>query len=179
MTTPILETDRIILRPMKTSDAEEIFNNWATDFDVLKYVRWNAHESINVTREWLAFEEENLENSNSYQWAFVNKGNGEIFGSGGLTYAEERKMFEIGYAIMKKYWNQGFATEFADAMIDFAINCLKQTNIFGKHAKENPASGKVLEKAGFVYYGDVEYSSFDGQRVFDSKEYIFTATPRL
>ena len=176
MITPIFEANRFVLRPMKISDAEAIFNNWATDSDVLKYVRWNAHHSINITIEWLAFEEENIANENSYQWVFVNKENNEIFGSGGLSYVEKRKMFEIGYVIMKKYWNQGFATEAAIAIIDFAVNHLNQTRILGRHAKENPVSRKVLEKVGFVYCRDAEYLSFDGKRIFDSKEYIFTTS---
>lgn len=175
MITPILETNRILLRPLKISDAEAIFDNWATDPDVTKYLRWNTHQSIDVTIGWLTFEEENIGNDNSYQWAFVKKENNEIFGSGGLSYNEEHKMLELGYVIMKKYWNQGLTTEAAGAFIDFAVKELNQSKFFAMHAKENPASGKVMEKIGFVYQKDGEYSSFDGKRIFESKEYVLIA----
>lgn len=173
MKTPTFETERIIIRPLKISDAESVYNNWATDCDVLKYLRWNAHQSIDATIQWLKQEEESgVEKDDNYQWIFVNKETGEIFGSGCLSYNEEQKMFEIGYAIMKKCWNQGLTTEAARAMIHFAVKELKQTKFFAVHAKENYASGKVLEKIGFVYQKDGEYSSFDGSRVFESREYI-------
>lgn len=179
MKTPILETDRILLRTMKSSDAKAVFNNWATDIDVVKYLRWNIHQSINTTIDWLTYEEGNVESDYSYQWVFVHKEYNEVFGSGGFSYDEERQMFELGYAIMKRYWNQGLATEAVKVMVDFAVNTLNQTGIFAISSKENPASAKVLEKAGFIYCKDGEYSSFDGKRVFHSKEYLFDTNARV
>lgn len=172
MITPIIETKRIILRPLKVSDAEEAYNNWTTDPDVTKYMRWEPHKSINDTLEWLAIEESNLEKDNIYSWGFVHKEHNELFGSGGLLYNEEEKLFEIGYVIMKKYWNMGLTTEASKAIIDFGIKELQPTLLFAKHAKDNPASGKVMEKLGFVYQKDGAYSSFDGKRTYESRDYI-------
>ena len=170
MVTPILETERILLRPLKISDAEAVYNNWATDTDVTKYVRWNNHRSIDVTLEWLTSLENNIESDKSYDWGFLLKETGEVFGSGGVFYNDEHKMFEIGYVTMKKYLNKGLTTEAAKAIVDFAVNELKQTELYARHAKENIASGKVMEKCGFVYHSDGEYSSFDGTRTFKSRE---------
>ena len=58
MNTPILETKRLLLRPMKASDAEEVFRNWTSDPEVAKFMRWSTHENVEVTREWLQSEEE-------------------------------------------------------------------------------------------------------------------------
>lgn len=52
--TLFLEGQRIILRPLRLSDAEEVYKNWAKDPEVAKYMRWNTHENVDVTREWLA-----------------------------------------------------------------------------------------------------------------------------
>lgn len=175
MITPILETDRILLRPLRISDAEEIFNNWTSDPDVTKYLQWNTHHSIDSTIKWLSFEEEKIANDSSYQWGFVYKENNEIFGSGRFYYNDEHKMFEQGCAMMKKYWNQGLATEASKAMIDFAFNELNQTRLFASHAKENTAPRAVLEKVGFAYQKDGKYSSFDGERVFESRDYFLFA----
>ena len=175
MITPTLKTERILLRQPTVSDAEAVFNNWATDPDVTKYMRWSAHESIAVTLEWLTAEEADTASDKNYSWVFVHPENDEVFGSGGIIYNEEHGMFEIGYVIMKKYWNKGYTTEAARKMVDFAICDLQQKKLYGRHAKENPASGKVMEKAGFVYWRDGEYASFDNKRVFECKEYIFTA----
>ena len=171
MITPVLETERILLRPLKISDAEDIFKNWASDPDVTKYMRWNTHQSVDVTVEWLTSVESSLASDMCYDWGFILKETGQIFGSGGIF---GHDMFEIGYVIMKKYWNKGLTTEAARAMVGFAVNELGQTSLYGRHAKENIVSGKVLEKLGFVYRNDGEISSFDGKRVFQSKNYVLT-----
>jgi len=173
--TPIIETDRILLRPMKVSDAESVSNNWAKDPDVTKYLRWNVHQSINTTIDWLRYEVNNIENEKSYQWIFVHKDSNDIFGAGGLSYDEKREMFELGYAIMQKYWNQGLTTEIVKAIVKFAVDELTVTKIFATPAKEHFASQRVLEKAGFFHINDSKYSSFDGKRIFDCKDYIYTA----
>ena len=175
MITPSLQTERILLRPLSVADAEAIFNNWAADPNVTKHMRWNAHESIDVTLEWLTSEDADIANEKSYQWVFVHRGNNEVFGSGGLIYNEEHGMFEIGYVIMKKHWNQGLTTEASRAIVAFATCELKQQKLHARHAKENPASGRVMEKVGFVYLRDGQYASFDNKRIFECREYILTA----
>lgn len=45
-----LETNRLILRPFEISDAEMMFNNWASDEEVTRYMTWNYHESIETTK---------------------------------------------------------------------------------------------------------------------------------
>ena len=174
MITPILETERLLLRPLKISDAETIYNNWATDPEVIKYVRWNAHQSIDVTVEWLSSAEENITSEKNYDWGFILKETGEMIGSGGVYYNDEQKMFEIGYVTMKKYWNKGLTTEAAKVIVDFAVNELNQTTLYACYAKENIASGRIMEKCGFVYQRDGEYSSFDGKRTFEGREYFLS-----
>ncbi|MCL2226974.1 MAG: GNAT family N-acetyltransferase [Oscillospiraceae bacterium] len=173
MNTPILETERMLLRPPQITDAEAVFANWATDFEVTKYLRWNAHASIDETLEWLARTVEGIPSDDSYEWVLIHKESGETFGSAGIFYNEKRSVFEIGYCIMKKYWNKGLTTEVVREILDFGTRELKQTKFFAMHAKENPASGKVLEKAGFVYFEDGEYDSFDGKRVFESRNMMW------
>lgn len=81
-------------------------------------------------------------------------------------------MFELGYNIMRKYWNQGLTTEAAKAIIDFGHRRLGIKKFLGRHAKENVASGKVMQKVGFVYQKDGSYTSSDGKRTYESREYI-------
>ncbi len=179
MITPIIETERILLRPLKTADAETVYNGWASDPGVAKYMRWNLHRSVNDTIEWLTAEEENVYKDNNYTWGFVYKENNELFGSGGLHYNEERKMFELGYNIMKKYWNLGLTTEASRAIVDFAAKRLGVASLYGTHAKENPVSGKVMEKLGFIYQSDGKYSSFDEKRFFECREYLLFIKPTV
>ena len=72
MRTPILETERLILRPLRLADAEEVFANWASDPEVAKFMTWSTHPNVEVTKGWLADVEQNSTDSDStYDWGFV------------------------------------------------------------------------------------------------------------
>ena len=172
MKTPVLATERLSLRPLTASDAETVFTNWTSDPNVARFMRWELHKSISETQEWLASEEELIESDRVYNWGFVLKETGELIGSGGLIFIESKGMYELGYNIMKKYWGQGLATEATQRIIEFGKNKLKQTKFYCCHAKDNPASGKVMTKIGFQYQNDGVYHSWNQERSFASKEYI-------
>lgn len=171
MDTPILETERMILRPLSVADANDIYERWTTDERVAKYVRWSVHSSVDVTIEWLKAEEKNISSDKAYQWGFTLKENGYLFGSGGLSFNEVEGVWELGYNLMHKLWNQGYATEAAKAMLDFGINVLGQKEFIAWHAVENPASGAVLRKRGFEYECNEIHTKFDGVTTFDTKKY--------
>jgi len=135
-------------------------------------MRWSAHQSVDEALVWLTDVESNMASEKRYDWGFVYKEHDELFGSGGLIYNEDSGLFELGYGMMQNYWGLGLATELSKAMLTFATEVLGERKIFACHAKENPASGQVLEKLGFVYQRDCAYSSFDGERVFESREYL-------
>lgn len=172
MRTPILETERMILRPLQIDDAETVFKNWTSDPEVAKFMRWNKHENIEVTKSWIQSEVDFLENDDIYNFGFVLKETGELIGSGGLVFIQEKRMFELGYNLMKKYWGQGLATEAAKKIIEFGVHELKQTKFFCCHAKDNPASGRVMEKIGFRYQNDAVYYSWDKTKEFPSRDYL-------
>lgn len=172
MKTPILETERLILRPLTVADAQEVFENWTSDPEVARFMRWERHADVSVTRQWLEGEESAVDSDAVYDWGFVLKETGELIGSGGLVFQKEKRMYELGYNIMKKYWNRGLTTEAATEIVDFAKNVLKCKRLYCGHAKDNPASGRVMVKVGFEYTGDGAYSSFDGKRTFEMSEYL-------
>ena len=68
MRTPILETERLLLRPMTVNDAESAFANWTNDPDVARFMRWERHKDVSETREWLASEEALVESDAIYNW---------------------------------------------------------------------------------------------------------------
>ena len=172
MKTPILETERLVLRPFKIEDAPTVFENWTSDADVAKFMRWSVHNSVEDTVEWIPSEIELLNSDNVYNWIFVLKSTDELIGSGGLVYNKDKEMFELGYNIMKKYWGIGITTEAAVEIVDFAKNSLSLPELFCCHAKENIASGRVIEKLGFGYTGDSVYYSWDKSKKFDCREYV-------
>lgn len=174
MKTPVLETDRLLLRPLCVADAETIFKNWTNNPNVTKFMRYSLHKTISDTREWLEIEEKNVLSDSVYNWGFVWKEKEMLIGSGGLVYQQEIESFELGYNIMEELWNQGLTTEAAQRIIKFAKEELKQSRLFACHAKENKASGRVMQKVGFRYSKDGHDRSFDKTREFETCEYILT-----
>ena len=176
----ILETERLILRPLTLADADTAFFGWTGDPDVAKYVSWLPHNSIDDTIEWLHEVEwkqdpdGNAVPSDNFNfiWGFVLKETGELFGSGGLIWEEDIKLYLVGYNIMKTHWNLGYTTEAMKAVLKFASNVLGIKKVAGGHAKANLASARVIEKLGFVYDRDSLTPHIDGIRFFDSKEYL-------
>lgn len=171
MITPILETERILLRPLRISDAEAAYENWTSDPEVAQFVRWSVHESVADTITWLTDAEANMTSDKHYDWGFVCKKSNMLFGAGGLIYNETQGMFELGYGMMQAYWGRGLATEAARAMLDFAIRELGEREFFVCYVKGNEASGRVIEKLGFAYQRDGTCTSYDGKRVFENREY--------
>lgn len=173
MKTPILETERLLLRPLYVKDAEEIYTNWASDPEVAKYMTWNVHPNVQVTRDWLMDVEKHIEKDGIYEWGFVRKSDHALIGSGGIYYKEDRGMYTLGYNMMKACWHQGYTTEAVERILTFAIEELQQNKLFAYHASDNPNSGKVMEKVGFHYVSDTEYDKMDGTQHFIAREYLF------
>jgi len=171
MKTPIIETERMILRPLTVADANDVYERWTSDDRVAKYVKWCTHSSIQDTIEWLKMEEENDLSDKAYTWGFTRKDSGYLFGSGGISFNEEEGVFELGYNIMYQYWNQGYATEAAKAILEFAMKELKQREFVSWHAIDNPASGKVMKKCGFVYEKNEIHTKFDGVTSWETKKH--------
>ena len=171
MKTPILETERMILRPLTVADAGDIYERWTSDDRVSKYVRWCTHSSVKDTIQWLEIEEIDILSDKVYTWGFVLKDSGYLFGSGGINFNEDEGVFELGYNIMHKYWNQGYTTEAAKAILKFAIQELNLREFVSYHAVDNPASGKVMEKCGFVYEKNEVHTKFDGVTSWDTKKH--------
>jgi ribosomal-protein-alanine N-acetyltransferase len=152
----ILETKRLILRPLTLDDAETAFYGWTGDAEANEYVSWRPHHSIDDTIEWLKEIEWRQDGArqNDYIWGFVLKETGKLFGSGGLIWEESYQLYQVGYNIMKSHWNNGYTTEAMKAVLSFAAAKIGIKRVAGGHAKENLTSRAVLEKLGFVYDRD-------------------------
>ena len=180
MMTNIIETERLILRPLTLADADTAYHGWTGDPEVAKYVSWLPHHSIDDTIEWLKeieWKQDNMGNiltNDNYIWGFVLKETGKLFGSGGLIWVNDWQLFQVGYNIMKSHWNRGYTTEAMAAILQFAALSLGIKKVAGGHAKENLASAKVLSKLGFEYDRDDITMHVDGSRAFHSREYFLT-----
>lgn len=152
--TKYLETERLILRKFNVNDAQKMFDNWATNSNVTKFLTWQPHANVEVTKavlnDWISkYNEENF-----YQWAIVIKDKNEPIGSLSVVRInEDVNETEIGYCIGEQWWGQGFTAEAFKRVIDFLFNEVGVKRICAKHDVNNPNSGKVMVKCGLKHEG--------------------------
>lgn len=159
--TKTLETERLILRKFTIDDAEQMFNNWATDPNTNRYLSWSLHKDINETKEILNDWINRYENG-FYNWAVELKNSHEIIGN----ICEEgvynkHKTISIGYCYGSKYWNNGYATEALRRVIEYLLNEKDFYLVSANHRSSNPASGRVMQKAGMKYDGTLRERRID------------------
>lgn len=152
--TQIITTDRLILRRFKIDDAEAVYNNWTSDSEVSKYMRWQYHKSIEETESKINDWINRYKHNNFYQWAITFKSSDEPIGAIGLFVVNESDMCgDFGYSISKKYWGMDVATEALKAVLKFAFEIVGFNRIESYHSVNNPASGKVMLKASMKLEG--------------------------
>lgn len=148
-----METERILLRPWRESDAAALFK-YASDPEVGPRAGWPPHqsveESLGVIRN--VFSGEGM-------WAVELKETGEPIGCAGYLPASGSNLeiadteCEVGYWIARPYWGQGICTEALKLIIDYCFNVKGFTTLWGDYFPGNPASGRVMEKCGFTDTG--------------------------
>lgn len=173
-------TERLLLRRLLPQDAEMMYENWASDPEVTRFLRWEPHRNALQTAGLLAAWATLYLNPDYYQWAIVEKATGQVFGSisifNAALGAQEKKaawpeldtsggVWEVGYCIGRKWWNKGFTTEALKAVVDYWFRNTDSNWLCCCYAKKNPASGRVMQKAGFVYHHDGIDHKFDGTPV--------------
>ena len=145
-----LETKRLLLRKFRINDAQEMFETWASDPEVCKYLTWNPHESVDLTRQILQKWEEEYELSYTYRYAIVIKETNELIGGIDVVgFLADDPV--IGYCIGKKFWNNGYVTEAFEAVIKYLFDEEEYENIIICAHVENKASIRVIEKNGFTF----------------------------
>jgi ribosomal-protein-alanine N-acetyltransferase len=150
---PRIETERLLLRPLETSDAESIYT-YAKKPEVTKYVIFETHTSIDDSYGFLREVAKWREEASNAVWGITLRDGGKLLGTIGLhRYEADHKSVEVGYAIDVPYWNNGYTTEALAALIKTAFTATDLNRIHAHHYSPNTSSGRVMEKAGMRYEG--------------------------
>jgi ribosomal-protein-alanine N-acetyltransferase len=145
-----LTTQRLILRPFEMEDALFLFG-WASDPEVTRFLRFPMHASLADSKRIITRWIDEGRRPPSFQWAVTLKENGIPIGSISLEIINSHDCRgEVGYCLSKEYWNQGFMTEALKAVLGFGFNVAAFHRIEACYSVDNPASGKVMLKAGMV-----------------------------
>ena len=166
MHTHVIETERLILRPLSLDDAEAEFV-WLSDPVVNRYMPYNLYTDVADVVKWLEFA---VSCENELHFGFVRREDGLLIGAGSIGPDEnEPDAWCFGYNLRRDCWNQGYATEATRAMIDL-VHRERGVRVFTAcHAIANPASSRVMEKCGLTFDHFSEYSRFDGSETFPAK----------
>lgn len=165
MNEPVIETERLILRPMNVNDSEAVFT-WLGNPVVNKYLSDPLYKNVEEVRNLLA----SLSNSRDYAFGIELKETRELIGSCGIGPENDGVEWGFGYSFKPESWNNGYATEALKALIKFAYD-LGVRDFCASFAIDNPASGKVMEKCGLHFDHYEEFAKNDGSATFKSKHY--------
>jgi ribosomal-protein-alanine N-acetyltransferase len=151
-------TSRLVLRPMRAPD-------WVSlrliDDDPAVMATLGGLRSEKETMAYAFAQEDHWERHGFGWWMAFLRDTGAFVGRGGLRRLEIGGVLEIevGYALLRPFWDRGFATEIAEAAVRVGTEDLRLGRLVGITLKENDASRRVLEKVGFRYERELTWAS--------------------
>ena len=145
---PTLETERLWLRPFSLADAGTVQG--------LAGAREVATTTLNIphpyddgmAEAWIRAHAPAYEADEQATFALTLRQTDELVGAIGLMIHRPHARAELGYWVGLPFWNRGYATEAAQAVLRFGFEALDLHRIFAQHLVRNPASGRVMQKAG-------------------------------
>lgn len=148
-----LETERLILRPQTWNDLAEI-QRGMNDPEISRHTMTIPYPYLpGEGAKFLRRVERRMADGTAAAFALELKSTGEMIGNMGLQIEPEHQRAELGYVTWKEHRGKGYTSEAARRLIDHAFEDLGLEKVFAKWFAANPASGRVLEKAGMVEEG--------------------------
>jgi len=145
-----IATARLTLSPPSLSDAAAIFERYASDPDVTRYLGWPRHQSVADTDSFLRFSAAEWEQRPAGPYLIRARSDDRLLGSTGLGFEGGHLTEAVtGYVLAKDSWGMGYATEALRAMIDVAQQ-IDVARLYALCHSEHRASWRVLEKCGFA-----------------------------
>ena len=156
-----IETTRLLLRRMKTSDSEDMLNNWASDPCVSKFYSWEPHEDLFETEQmiktWVAQYTDPL----CFHWIVIDKETQKAIGTFYVDRIDEENCTGvINCTLAQQFWGKGLATEIMRSVISYCFEKLNFKKISAHHHENNIGSGKALIKAG-LHFTDRSYHTYE------------------
>lgn len=150
---PTLSTERLILRPLTLADAKRV-QQLAGAYEIADTTGHMPHPyQDGMAEEWIKGHASEFEHGEGVTFGIQLRETGELVGAIGLTIQYHNDRAEMGYWIGVPYWNRGYTTEAARAVLQYAFEELKLNRVYASHFPRNPASGRVMQKAGMKYEG--------------------------
>ncbi|MFT6519164.1 MAG: RimJ/RimL family protein N-acetyltransferase [Candidatus Azotimanducaceae bacterium] len=150
MTQSDLRTERLLLRRFHLDDANEV-QVLAGNVNVSRMTLNVPYPyELEMAEEWIRSHQEKFDGRASVTYAIVKLDSNQLLGTIGLVSIDGSEG-ELGYWIGEPYWGLGYCTEAARELIQFSFKHMGLDRIVAEHLTSNPASGKVMVKAGMAH----------------------------
>lgn len=154
-----IETERLVLRRPTARDVSTIFETYASDPEVTRWVGWPRHRRRSETRNFLEYCNAQWRKWPAGPYVALLRETGALVGSTGLGF-ETPQRAATGYVFAAHVWGQGYATEALGAMVRVARDC-GVVRLYAVCHHLHRASARVLEKGGFTLEGTLRrYAEF-------------------
>ncbi|MEE1885900.1 GNAT family N-acetyltransferase [Pedobacter flavus] len=149
---PSLQTQRLEMRQIQSTDLENIFKGLSNPLVIKHY--GVSYSTLEATQEQMAWYQ-NLYNTNTgIWWAICAKLDGTFYGAAGFNDIHpQHKKAEIGFWLLPEYWNNGIMQEALTKICHYGFEHMKLHRIEGFVESENSNSKKALEKMDFLHEG--------------------------
>ncbi|HXR98338.1 MAG TPA: GNAT family N-acetyltransferase [Terriglobales bacterium] len=144
----MIQTARLRLRRPTPADAPAIFDRYASDAEVTRYMSWPRHRTLSDTLAFLAFCEEEWSRTQFGTYLIESRETSCLLGSTGISIQPAGRGI-TGYILARDAWGRGFATEALTAMVELARE-IKLVSLHASCHAQHRASAHVLEKCGFT-----------------------------
>ncbi|HEY7166859.1 MAG TPA: GNAT family N-acetyltransferase [Candidatus Binatia bacterium] len=148
------DTPRLQLRKPLVRDAEVIFQQYAQDSEVTRYVSWRSHATVEETRQFLRSCLDAWKESKSFHWVIVRKGDQQLAGM--ISARVENHRWELGYVLARPFWGHGYMTEVVKEIIEWAFRQPEIYRVWAVCDIDNVASARVMEKSGMSREGTLQ-----------------------
>lgn len=144
----VVETDRLLLRQATPGDVDDLLGIFSDPIAMQYYSRTKTREE---TAAWLRWNMDDYARHGFGLWVVTLKGTREFVGQCGLVMQADidgKDEVEIGYLMLRRHWNEGFATEAACACRDYGLGQLRLARLVSLINPQNAPSRRVAEKVG-------------------------------
>lgn len=147
----VIDTQRLSLRRPTLSDAAAIFESYAADPEVTRFLLWTPHESVDVTRRFIARCEHAWFERTAYRWVLETRTDRQLLGMLSLCWGEHAA--QIGSVLARNAWGQGYVAEALEPIVDWALAQASLFRVWAVCDVDDPRSARVLEKLGMQREG--------------------------
>ncbi|OUJ68691.1 GNAT family N-acetyltransferase [Hymenobacter crusticola] len=151
----LVETERLVLRELLAEDALGMFA-MDSDPEVHRYLGNTPLVSLTQSQEQITFIQQQYRENGIGRWAVIDKQTGHFVGWSGLKWImeplnQQTHFYELGYHFARPYWGRGYATEAAQAVLQYGFDTLGLIAMYSLADGQNQASNHVLLKLGFTF----------------------------